>query len=115
MSQVNAAVLKDNWSISCTSATQYEGMKTLLQKLGYTFEADDEYMGIYTTVCSSDWVVGGVTQGHIYPQDDHFDNIMDFVVFHLGAETEVAIQFEAKRAQLEAISQEMYALVERAV
>lgn len=113
MSQA-AVVLKDNWSITCSNATQYEGMKALLQKLGYTFEEDDQYVGFYSTVCSSDMTIGGVTQGHICPQDTHFEDIMDFLVFHLGAENIVAIQLEAKRAQFDIIRQELDALVQQA-
>ncbi|QNR53941.1 hypothetical protein phiK7A1_153 [Pseudomonas phage phiK7A1] len=110
MSQA-AVVLKDNWSISCSNATQYEGMKALLQKLGYTFEEDDEYDAQYTTVCSSDFTKSGVTQGYVcYSEYNHFENVMDFLVFHLGAEHEVVVQLEAKRAQIEAIAQEMYAI-----
>lgn len=114
MSQA-AVVLKDNWSISCNTAAQYEGMKTLLQKLGYTFEADDEYEEKYTTVCSSDMTTGGVTQGYsFYSSYNHFEDIMDFLVFHLGAETVVAVQLEAKRAQFDAIKRELDALVQQA-
>lgn len=111
MSQVAAVQLKDNWSISCNGAAQYEGMKTLLQKLGYTFAQGDEYEAGYSTVCSSDEREGGVTQGYnYYTSYTHFDNIMDFLVFHLGAESDVAVQIELRRAQIATIEQEIHAL-----
>lgn len=112
MSQAVAVQLKDNWSIVCNDATQYEGMKALLQMLGYTFQEDDYYSSDYTTICTEDFGDGLLTQGGATtPEDNHFENIVDFLVFHYEAQEEAQAQLEVVRdrialidAQLEAAS-----------
>lgn len=111
MSHSTQVALKDNWSITCRTAAQYEGMKTLLIKLGYTFEEHDRYDALYTTVCSSDITEGGATQGFgIHPEDNHFGNMIDFLVFFYGAESEFAVQIAEKRAQIDALETEILSL-----
>lgn len=87
---VSKVALKNDWSIDCADVAQYEGIKKLLQILGYTFEQYDRYSADYSTICSSDHTLGGVTQAH-GEEEHHFTNILDFLVFHYEAEGEAGV------------------------
>lgn len=103
---LNAVVLKDNWSIVCDNVAQYEGMKTLLQMLGYTFPVDDYYSSDYSTVCVDGFSAGGITQGRNDPPDEfHFHTVVDFLVFHYDAQAEADTNIALLRERLACIDE----------
>lgn len=102
-------VVKENWSVVCKDVEQYEGMKQLLQLLGYTFPQDDWYEPSYTFICSSDIYVGGVTQGGCQ-EENHFKDIMSFLVFHFSAQEGYAEAIAESRQQLAEIDSQLAAL-----
>lgn len=109
MLQRTVVELKSNWTIACEDAAQYEKLKTILFALGYSFQADDRYEPSYAFVCSSDWVEGGVTQS-LKQELNHFENIMDFLVFHAEAHEQVAVVLEGRREELKKLDAALVAL-----
>lgn len=92
--------LKDNWSIPCTNEAQYDKARALLILLGYTFK--DSYDSSYSSLCTSRHIAGGVTLGNVH-RDHHFEDIMDFMIFHLDAQIELKLAIAEKKAELAAL------------
>lgn len=96
---------KDNWSVVC-GAAQYEGMKAILLMLGYTFDEDDEYDEFYPLIVSDDNPAGFAlcTQG-VEPEEHHFENIMDLLVFLVDGHDAVQKALEPLQEMLKQIDE----------